>query len=90
MNTENFTEYTTYLRLVLNSGSKNADLVGMLFYKLFDFVENPTFFKTPSTELFEIDDLHRNLFDRNERLVEEYKYSTVPEIRFLAYFKTII
>lgn len=74
MKTENFTEYKTYLRFALNSGSTNPDLVGMLYYKFFDFAETPIIF-TPKncSELFEVDDLHRNLFDQNEQLIEKYR-----------------
>lgn len=73
MDTENFTEYIRYLRLALNSGSRNPALVLILYYKLLDFAGSPALFKAPSTVLFEMDHLHRNLYDRNEQLLEKMK-----------------
>lgn len=71
-----FAEYIKFLKLSRNVSKKNDDFSKWLYFALFAFVENPKLFKN-RTELFEVDELHQNLYKFNQNKSDKESYNAL-------------
>lgn len=82
--TQSFADYIMFLKLARNTRTKDESLVKLLYRSFFRYVKEPSLFKN-LTELFEVDALHQNLYERNLQLISfdrddnargEYRFAT--------------
>lgn len=65
-NAQNFADYITILKLILNARIVNTRIVNFAYDAYFKFVEKPYFFIKNLHQLFEVDALHRQILEREQ------------------------